>query len=119
MIDPTNRLGDFAVHGGPGRPKGSKNRVTRMSEEFRAKMLELVAEDDYRFISVLAEKAADGDLKAGAMVIDLLRIVMPKHVIENVENLDEIDIEETVRQMKMHGFKPPNQAFKFKNRQIV
>ncbi|MCH9022371.1 MAG: hypothetical protein IID32_06370 [Planctomycetes bacterium] len=113
MSNPIDRLGKYAITGGPGRPKGSKNRVTRMAEEFRSKTLELVAEDDYKFIKVLAEKAENGDMKAAAMVVDLLRIVMPKHIIEEVENSDEADITETIIQLEKYGFKPPNPSFKF------
>ena len=113
MNNPINRLGKYAIEGGPGRPKGSRNRVSRMSEEFRAKMLELVAEEDYKFIRILAEKAESGCLKSTAFVIDLLRIVVPKHVIEDVENLDETDIAETIIQLEKYGFKPPNPSFKF------
>jgi len=116
MVNPIDRLGKYAIEGGPGRPRGSRNKVTRMAEEFREKVLELAASDDYKLITVLAEKAEAGDTKSASLFIDILRAVLPKHVVEvDGGEWDEGDFEKTVIELQKHGFKPPNPSFRFKD----
>lgn len=59
MPDPTSNLGEHAKRGGPGRPKGSKDKVTR----HRALIDEVLTEDDERAIWMSVASMAKGDDK--------------------------------------------------------
>ncbi|KKN81062.1 hypothetical protein LCGC14_0322810 [marine sediment metagenome] len=88
MADPTANLGELAITGGPGRPKGSKNKATR----YRALIDEAMSQDDERAIWQALIGLAKGCSEVPADVI-AARLIMeyrygkPRQVIEADVNI--------------------------------
>ncbi len=88
MADPTANLGELAITGGPGRPKGSKNKATR----YRALIDEAMSQDDERAIwQALIGLATGGegpsDAIAAARLIMEYRYGKARQVIEADVNI--------------------------------
>ena len=87
MDDPTANLGELAITGGPGRPKGSKNKATR----YRALIDEAMSQDDERAIwgrlIALATVGTGTDAIGAARLIMEYRYGKARQVIEADVNI--------------------------------
>ncbi len=88
MNDPAANLGELAITGGPGRPKGSKNKATR----YRALIDDAMSQEDEREIWLAMIRLARG-LPDGVPDVTAARLIMeyrygkPRQVIEADVNI--------------------------------
>lgn len=76
--DDGGNLGDYAITGGPGRPRGSLNKAT----QHRALIAQAMTDDDELAIwLVLANQAKKGDIAAARLVMEY-KYGKPKQVHE-------------------------------------
>jgi len=63
-----------------GRPKGAKNKKTELQEILVSKSSELMVQNLNKVVSVVIQKAEEGDLTAAKMILD--RLIPVKKAVE-------------------------------------
>ncbi len=76
--NPINRLGEFGIKGGPGRPKGSKNKYTLIKEELAEVWQEEGGKERFR-------QLFNGNQTEFLKALDRIISILPKEPLVNLE----------------------------------
>ena len=82
-LNPINRLGDYGVKGGPGRPKGSKNRFTLIKEELAEVWHEENGKEKFRSLF-------NGNPKDFLNALDRIISILPKDPLVKLEQPEAV-----------------------------
>lgn len=80
---PTERLGDYAIDGGPGRPKGSKNKFTKIKEEIVSLWHD--AEMKKALVELIKK-----DPKEARAILSTISSLLPKTDDSDVDKIEEL-----------------------------
>ena len=82
-LNPINRLGDYGMKGGPGRPKGSKNKFTLVKEEIAEVWQEEGGKERFRSLF-------NGNPKDFLNALDRIISILPKEPLVKLEQPEAV-----------------------------